>query len=191
MHKLFLPVIILLQLSACSSTNVNQSYDKNTDFSQYQTFSFHPWDLEKSREINRFDQERIFSSISKELENKGYTHVNDQGDLIVDIFIVLDKKQGTTAYLNYYRSPYWGGYGFFGYGYGYSTGYYSTTVGTYNYMQGTAIINLFDRSEKKLVWQGTSNGIVSNDMNERSANIPKTVKQIFFHFPRNKKKKKK
>lgn len=189
MQKLFILTTILLVFSACDSYKVNQTYDKNTDFNQYQTFSFHPWDDENSSIVNRFDQERIISSISKELKSKGYTHVNDQGDLIVDIFIILDKKQGTTAYTSHYGSPYWGGYGFYGYGYGYSTGYYSTAVGTYNYIQGTAIINLFDRSEKKLVWQGTGVGVVSPDRNERNTSIPKSVGKIFFHFPKKKKKK--
>ncbi len=188
MQKLFILTTILLVFSACDSYKVNQTYDKNTDFNQYQTFSFHPWDSENSSSINRFDQERIISSVSKELTSKGYTYVNDQGDLIVDIFIIIDKKQGTTAYTSHYGSPYWGGYGFYGYGYGYSPGYYSTVVGTYNYIQGTAIINLFDRSEKKLVWQGTGVGVVNPDRNERYATISKSIGKIFFHFPKKKKK---
>jgi hypothetical protein len=188
MQKLISFTILVLLLQACSPYKVTQEYDKNTDFNRFKTFSFSPWDSENSRLVNRFDQERLISAIANELTKKGYTQVSGKGDLIVDIFVIFDQKQGTTAYTSHYASPYWGGYGFYGYGYGYFPGYGSTVVETYNYVQGTIIINLFDRMGKLLVWQGTGIGTVSTSHQERKTNIPKIIEQIFFKFPKKRKK---
>ncbi len=188
MQKIIPFVLLVFILQSCSPYKVTQEYDKNTDFNQFRTFSFYPWDPENSRVINRFDQERLTAAIADELTKKGYKQVNEKGDLVVDIFVILDRKQSTTAYTSHYASPYWGGYGFYGYGYGYFPGYGSTVVETSNYVQGTIIINLFDRMGKRLVWQGTGIGTVSPDHQERKANIPKIVEQIFFKFPKKKKK---
>lgn len=186
MQKFLTFILIAIFVQACSPYKVTQEYDHNTDFNQFKTFSFSPWDSENSRLVNRFDQERLISAITDELTKKGYSHVSEKGDLIVDIYVILNQKQATTAYTSHYASPYWGGYGFYGYGYGYFPGYGTTYVETYNYVQGTLIINLFDRVEKRQVWQGTGIGTVSQDNQERKANIPKIIEQMFFKFPKKK-----
>ena len=136
------------------------------------------------RIINRFDQERLLSALADQLKKRGYRQVNQDGDIEADIFLILDSKQSTTAYTNYYGGGYWGGYGYgFGYGYGYGYAPATTSYVTENYVEGTLIVNLFDQKLKKLIWQGVGVGTVDDNPQTREKNLPKNIAAIMAPYP--------
>lgn len=186
MKKIPLYLLVLMLISSCSTLKVSQEFDKSIDFTKYKTFSIHTWNDENSALINRFDQERLISALADQLKKRGYTQVNQDGDIEADIFLILDRKQSTTAYSSYYGGGYWSGYGY-GFGYGYYPGYGATNYQTEVYVEGTLIVNLFDRTLKKLVWQGTGLGTIDQDPQTREKGIPKAMDQIFWKYPVRKK----
>lgn len=187
MKRISFYLLITILISSCSTLKVTQEFDKNTDFTQFKTFSIHAWNDENSNLISRFDQERLLSALADQLKKRGYIQVISGGDIEADIFLILDRKLSTTAYTNYYGGGYWGGYGY-GFGYGYGPGYGTTSYQTEVYVEGTLIINLFDSKQKKLIWQGTGVGTVDNDPQTREKGIPKALDQIFWKYPVKKKR---
>lgn len=188
MKRFIFLIAISSLIISCTTLKVTQEYDKSVDFTQYETFSIHPWNEENSALINRFDQERLLLALADQLKKRGYRQINQDGDIEADIFLILDSKQSTTAYTNYYGGGYWGGYGYgFGYGYGYGYGPANTSYVTENYVEGTLIVNLFDQKLKKLIWQGVGVGTVDDNAQTRENGIKKALDQIFWKYPVRKK----
>ncbi len=196
MKKLILyTLLIVFILSACSSLDVTNNYDKSVDFKNFSTYSLFPWDTHNDKAINDYDKYTIISSIKDEMESRGYAYVENNGDLIVSLFVVLQNKTSYQAYTTHYGgyAGYGGGWGYYGspwaYGYGWGPGYSSTTVQSTNYKQGTLIIDIFQLDNKKLIWQGIGSGEVIEDLEERDRKLPKRISQVFRKFPIPKSKK--
>jgi hypothetical protein len=72
--------LLLLILISCSSSKVVYDYDKKVDFNQYKTYHI----FENAGEgLNKFDQDRILSSIDKEMIALGFTK-QDNPDFFID-----------------------------------------------------------------------------------------------------------
>ena len=125
---------------------------------------------------------KVLRSIAQEMKARGYTQQEANGDLSVNMFVILDDKTGITNYTSFYTMGGWGYYYPFGYGYG--GGNYQYTV-----TNGTLIIDVFDHHGKKLLWQGVGIGTVSDDQHKRQKNIPKVISKIFWKYPKPKVKK--
>lgn len=127
-------------------------------------------------------------AIRSSLEDKGYTYVKEGGDMMVSIFITIKGKTSYQAYTDHYGgwAGYGGGWGYygFGYGYGYGPGYYgNTTVTRTDYQEGTLVIDIFDASKKKLIWQGIGSREIEQDLDKRDKKLPKNVHEILAQFP--------
>ena len=175
-----------LFLGACSSITVNSDYDKEIDFTQYKTFEYYGWAEESDKILNRFDKERIESAFGKEFASRGLQYVEGNGDLVVSLFIVVDQKTSTTAYTNHYNM---GGYGY-GAGWGWYGGYggmgmgtSTTTYSEQDYLVGTLVVDVFDKAQKKLVWQGVGQKTVDENPNSREKNSEKVAAAIMKPFP--------
>jgi hypothetical protein len=168
--------IAILLLPGCSGLKVTQHYDKEADFSRYKTFSILPPDPMIDVKVNRYDKELLLRSIADEMKSCGYVQQEANGDLSVNMFVIIDDKTGITNYTSFYTMGGWGYYYPFGYGYGGGNYMYTIT-------SGTLIIDVFDHRGKNLIWQGVGIGTVSDDQVQRQKNIPKTVRKIFWKFP--------
>ncbi|MDP2724571.1 MAG: DUF4136 domain-containing protein [Bacteroidales bacterium] len=188
MKKILIPLLIVL-LYSCSSLQVTNNYDKDVDFKSFKTFSLYPWDRHNDSLVNAYDRQTIEDAVKNEMERRGYQYVEKNGDLIVSMFVILKNKTDYEAYTNHYGgyAGYGGGWGFYGapwaYGYGWGPGFNSTTVTSRDYVQGTLLIDIFQLSGKKLVWQGIGTGEVDENLATRDRNLPKHVSHIFRRFP--------
>ncbi len=180
-------LILIIFLSSCSSLESTYDYDRSTDFSEFKTFSFYPWDYKHGFQINEYDKQTILRSIRENLEAKGYSFQKEGGDLAVSIFLTADGKTSYEAYTNHYGgwAGYGGGWGYhgFGYGYGYGPAYSHTQVTQRNYVVGTLIIDVFSISDKKLIWQGIGSREAEPNLEKRDKMLPKNVAQILKPFP--------
>jgi hypothetical protein len=52
-----------------------------------------------------------------------------------------------------------------------------------NYAQGTLIIDFYDVSNKKLMWQGIATGVVEEDPEKRDESTPKGMAKLMGEFP--------
>lgn len=178
MKNLFLIVAATLFLSSCGGIKVTQTYNEEADFSIYKTFFILPTDPIIDVKVNRYDKEALISAIANEMKSRGYTQQEANGDLSVNLYIILDEQTGITNYSSYYTMGGWGYYSSFGYGYGYGGGNYMLTI-----EKGTVLIDVFDNRGKNLLWQGVGIGTVDDDPVRRQKNIPKVVEKIFYRFP--------
>ena len=174
----FIPILFsgLLLLSACSGLKVTQHVDEEADFSQQKTFFMLPPDPSMDVFIDRYDKEMLIRSIVNEMKARGYTQNEANGDLSVNMFVILNDKTGVTNYTSFYTMGGWGYYYPFGYGYGGGNYMYTIT-------KGTLLIDVFDHRAKKLMWQGVGIGTIDDDPVRRQKNIPKVVERVFLHYP--------
>lgn len=169
----------IMLISSCSSLNIVADYDKEVDFTQHETVSFYGWTDESDSAINRFDKERIENAAFSEFKERGYEIVDENSDLVVSLFVVIDKKTSKTAYSNHYGMG-----GYYGrYYYGYGPMHYSTTIQEIEYTEGTIIIDVFDAKTKQLIWQGVGSDVINEKPQNRDRQIPYIIKGIMSKYP--------
>jgi len=186
MKKIFIAVVAAISITSCSSIKITSDKDGEADFSQFKTLSYYGWQKDSDKILNQFDKERIEKSFADEFKKRGVSVVEKNGDIIVSLYIVVDKKTGTTAYTNHYGAggPY-GYYGGFGYGagWGWGMGYSTTTYHDYDYLVGTLVCDVFEYDTKKLIWQGVVSGEIDQNPKNRERNIPRVVKELMKRYP--------
>lgn len=175
-----LVVAAIFVITACSSIKVTTDFDKTADFSNYNSASFLGWQDDSDKLLNDLDKQRIRTAFKNELENRGIELVKDGGDMAISLFLVVDHKTSTTAYTNYYGGA---GYGYRRAGWGWGGGHATTTYSESDYLQGTLVVDVFDASQKELVWQGVGTATVQEKPQKREKSIPKAVNAIMKSFP--------
>lgn len=185
--------LLLLMLVVSCSPRVTTVNPESTDLSNYESFAYLPnADVEMSN--TAMDQEdvnqRIVETTKAQLERRGFTIDRDQPDMLMLISVAKDQEVATDTdpvYATYpYNSygvrtvsPYYNNYYYNDfYNYGGVVGY---DTDTYQYTEGTLVINLIDRETKNTVWKGiTSDAIYSGSTTEEIVDL---VDQIFDEFP--------
>jgi hypothetical protein len=180
MKQIVFIILTFFLASSCSTLKVTSDFDSTTDFSGYKTYSYLGWSDDSEKILNRFDKERIEKAFAEEFGKRGMSYVEEGGDIMVSLFIVVDQKTATTAYTDYY-----GGYGGYRYSmpWGWGGGYSTTRYHEYDYLFGTLVCDVFDSKEKALIWQGVGAGTVNEDPQKRERNIPLAVAKIMAQYP--------
>ena len=184
LSRLAMLTVTALLVAACASKpTIETDYDHTIDFSQYKTYAFfNPMGIENPNYSSIYGS--IFrDSISKEMESRGYRR-SDNPDLLINVSGRLqDKTKVTTTsdpfmaggYYGYRRGAYgaWGGYG------------YGTTTHVSNYTEGTINVDIVDRAQKRMVWEGVAVGRVNEKRtnDEMRANIYSGIKEMFAGYP--------
>lgn len=174
--KYLLFIVMVISITSCSSVKVAYDYDKQVDFTKYKTYSLGE-DVAKMP-VDDLNRGRIITAVEKELAAKGFTK-SESPDVIIDIFITAKKRTEAVANTS---GP--GGYGYYG-RYGYGGGFSTTTVSYNDYLDGTLLINMVDKSTEKITWQGRGTKTLDEDASasKREQNINYAVKQIFTNYP--------
>lgn len=171
-------------LAGCASKpDIKSDYDHTIDFSQYKTYGFfNPMGVENPNYSSILGS--IFrDSIGKEMESRGYT-VSDNPDLMINVSGRLqDKTKVTTT-----SDPYMGG-GYYGYrrgAYGTWGGYgYGTSTHVSQYTEGTINVDMVDRANKRMVWEGVAVGRVNEKKSgdETREAIYAGITEMFAGYP--------
>ena len=179
MNKLFTLLVIILTFG-CSSVKVTSDANKETDFSKYKTYTFLGWQEDSDKILNEFDKKRMRDAFSEEFSKRNLKQVEQNGDMAVSLFIIVNKATSVTAYTNYY-----GGYGgrYRGYGWGWSGGSASTRYSQEDYLKGTMVMDVFDEKSGEQIWQGIAQGTVEENPKKREKSIPYTVSSLMKKFP--------
>lgn len=175
-----LPIIVLGLIYSCGPTvKVTNDYDRSVDFSQYKTFAVYDLKAQEGQ-MSQLNAERVTNAIRTEMISKGFTEVANNPDLKVNAVVILkDKKQVTSnsdfyGYGGIYRPyGYWGG--------GMLTG--TTTYNTYEYVDGSLIIDIVSTKTQKLIWQGIGNTQFDKRPDNPDEFINSSVKKILAGFP--------
>jgi len=176
-----LAVAALFLLAGCGAVapDIRTDYDRSADFSRYRTFGFVPEPTESRAGYETIAGKYIRAAVSRQMEQRGYT-LSDSPDLLINYSMKVEEKQSVTPYTT--LRPY----------YGYRSNRYRTWVGyqwetdtiTSDYTEGTLNIDLVDRGQKQLVWEGVAVGTVSReDQENREASVTLAVERIFARYP--------
>ena len=103
-------------LWGCSSIKVTSDVDKETDFSQYKTFSFLGWQKDSDKILNDFDKNRMREAFKTEFQKRNLKYQESGGDMTISLFLVVSQERSVTAYTNHYGGGGYGRYRRYGYG---------------------------------------------------------------------------
>jgi hypothetical protein len=181
MKRIALVVMVVL-FTACSTLKVTYDFDGQADFSKYKTYAFSEDAL--NLPVQQLNRDRILKAVENEMAGKGFTKVESNPDVLIDLHVKAEQKREATAT----TTPTYGYGGPWRYGYG---GGFSTTQINYNdYIEGTLFVNMVDNAAQKIAWQGRATKTIDEDISaeKREQNINYAVKQIFTKYPPAKKK---
>jgi len=181
-------LIVAAFFSGCSGVKVVSDMDKSVDFTKYKTYEYYGWAENSDQILNQLDKERIEKAFGMELSDRGMTFVpsgsDKGGDLIVTLYIVTQQKQQTTATTTGMGGSYgYGGYYGYGPGYGWGGGMSTTSYNTYDYTVGTLVIDIYDATEKKLIFESTASGEINEKTKGRDDRIAKTASKMMYDYP--------
>ena len=177
-------VAIAALLSACSSTKYYVDKDSSVDFTKYKTFQYYGWAEESNKILNDLDQRRIEKAFGDELEKRNLQYVEQDGDLIVTLYIVTEERTQTTANTTHMGGGYgYGGYYGWGPAYGWGPSSSHTTFNEYQYTVGTLIIDIYDAGDKKLIWESIAQGTIDEKTKGRDERIRKVVANMMKDYP--------
>jgi hypothetical protein len=174
----------LLVAGGCVGPKVLTDFDPSAEFSAFRTYAFAGMtDRDQGGVLdNSLMRKRIEEMVGRELTAKGLRQVGveDRSDLLVHFWVgVKDKQQvvdtGATG-------------GAYGGRYGWRTGYYGGGVTTYEYQEGTLIVDLVESSKKELAWRATIVGTLGANPEENLEVADKGVAKAFEAYPPVKKK---
>jgi len=172
MKNIFLLLITLI-LSSCSSIKVFSDYDRNIDFSNYETFAYFKPEIDKV-DISDLDKRRILMALDSEMNLKGLSK-SETPDLLIG-FTTKAKEQ---IYVNTGNNFGWGwGWGFNPWFWG-NGGYNSVSTRT----EGTLYVNIIDAATKQLIWQGKGRGGINEFMKNRDERISLFIHEIIENYP--------
>jgi len=178
-----LAATVILVASCASKPTIVSDYDHSIDFSQYKTYAFfNPMGIESPNYSSIYGS--IFrQAISREMESRGYVK-SDDPDLLINVSGRLQEKTRVTTtsdpymsggYYGYRRGAYgaWGGYG------------YGTQTHVSQYTEGTVNVDMVDRKQKRMVWEGVAVGRVNEKRTseETRTNINNGIQEMFAGYP--------
>jgi hypothetical protein len=173
----------LLAAGGCVGPKVVTDFDPSAEFSAFRTFAFAGLtDRDQGGVLdNSLLRKRIEEMVGQQLTAKGLRQVGveDRSDLLVHFWVGVKDKQRVES------TPVAGGA--YGGRYGWGGGYYGG-VTTYEYQEGTLIVDLAESSKKELVWRATIVGTLQDSREENLEMANKGVIKAFEAYPPAKKK---
>ncbi len=168
-------------LAGCASgPDIRGDYDKTADFGKYRTFGFVAQAGTDSSEFRSLATQVLQSAASSEMEARGYTRAENP-DLVINFKGKLEEKTDIESTPAPYYGPGWGYRGWYGSPYG---GYGGTEVTTRRYNVGTLVMDVVDREQRQVVFQGGIEGIVTKEMlQNREQSMRRAVGGIFSKYP--------
>jgi len=170
-----------LVLTGCASgPEVRADYDKAADFGRYRTFGFVAAAGADTGEPRSLATQSLQNAAAREMENRGYTR-SDEPDLVINFKGKLEEKMDIESVPGPYYGSAWGYRGLYGAPYG---GWGGAQTYTTRYTVGTLVIDIVDREQREVVFQGTTEGIVTEKMREnRDQTISQAVATVFSKYP--------
>lgn len=173
----------VLLLAGCASNRAPPSridYDRKADFSVYRTFGF-PKETGTDRGgYSTLVTSYFKSSVTTAMEARGYKYTEDHPDLLVNFFMNTRDRTEVRSQPNASL-----GYGYYGYRYGlYNAWPMYDEDRTVTYRVGTINIDIVDAEKKQLVWEGVSEGRVSDEaMANPKVTVNAVVTELMRQYP--------
>ena len=157
MARKIIPLCILTMvvLSACGpSWSLYSDIDDTASFDQYSTYNFLDFTEGNKKTITGMELERIRVAFSKEIESRGFTFSEENGD--VSVRITVYHRQAARGY------GYWG---------------------VYNHLERAISVDMYDNQSMKHIWHCAAVGELENDPEQRAAELSDLAARIFERYP--------
>ncbi len=156
--------ILLLAFSGCLSVSIKSSFDKDTDFSQFRTYSWGKVSVPKDA---LYLEDWVRDAVEDELQKKGFHSASsdENADLLVNFGTSVNKRFGATSIPN--KGPF--------------RTNYEDEKKTYN--ETSLVIDFTDAKREKLVWRGWADGFVSDENDRKDYTVVEVVSRILDTFP--------
>jgi hypothetical protein len=156
--KFMMGALLVASIAGCATTDapdMRVDYDRSADFSVYRTFGF-PKETGTDRGgYSTLITSYFKSSVSTAMEARGYKYSAENPDLLVNFYMNTRDRSELRPDL---------GAGYYGYRDGLYGGWpmYQQNR-TFNYQVGTINLDIVDAAKKQLIWEGVSEGIVTEE----------------------------
>jgi len=164
-------------ISGCAKVDVNVDYDESYKFNEANNFTVLAYNKTSD---NTLFNDRVVNALNKDLEKKGYKKVDENKADLIFVFHsnVKDKSQIFTDYQNM---------GYSGYNYGGFNGGANiiASTSTYNYQEGTLVIDALNPKTKKIVWRCIGKKELKQHISpqEKTAFVNKVILNMMIKFP--------
>jgi hypothetical protein len=174
-----LVLAVSLGVWGCGGLKVQTDHDPAADFTTFQTYAFAGMtDVSQGGVLdNSLVRKRIDQMVRQQLAKKGLREVGtkDSPDLLVHYWVGLKEKQRVES-----TGPAVGVYGRRG-PYGWGGGYSGVT--TYEYTEGTLIIDLVTPEKQELVWRASMVGTLEDSKEENLQMANEAIVKAFEDYP--------
>jgi len=182
MRKVLMVLAAAALIGGCASTRAPTSridYDKKADFSVDPASCF-PKETGTDRGgYSTLVTSYFKSSVSAALDARGYKYVEEKPDLLVNFYMNTHERTESTP------EPLMSSYGYYGYRRGLYTPwplYDDSRVVTYKV--GTINVDIVDAEKKQLVWEGISEGRLSDEaMANPKVTVNAVVTELMRQYP--------
>ncbi|MCG3204601.1 MAG: hypothetical protein KCHDKBKB_01316 [Elusimicrobia bacterium] len=172
--------LVAAVLSACATMgNVRTDYDEKADFGKFKTYAF----LE-AKEINESGllsnnliRERVEGLLRENLDAEGLKSVSleQNPDMVIQYWVGVKNKQDIASIPT--NSTYYGAYYHDHWGTSYDR------YVTYDYREGTLIVDLIDRESKNLVWRAYLVQVLEDSKDKNLETARRSLKKAFENYP--------
>lgn len=181
--RLLVTALIGLLAAACASSPKTMVVaDPNLDLSRFNTYGFTPIIDTDGNQYQSLETGFLKDSVSRELEARGFRKATDSTpDLLVNFSIETQEKVRSrpgpsmgygAMYDPVFDDVYYGGWGM------------THTTRIDQYTEGKLIIDLVDPVQRKLIWQGSTKGrLTQKDLENAQQVLDGAVVEIFTQFP--------
>ena len=175
-HLRTLP-LLALTLASCTSIRGYADFDPDADFSSYRSFTMAAPPTEAPAALPGYSVltgKKLNREIAAELSARGLMEVQgEEADLIVAFDLEGEQRTEVRSLPGSSMGVSRGWYG---------VGWYDRDVYTLDYVQGTLIVDVFDRARGELVWHGWSSVSIHSD-GGAEARRSDVVRAIFREYP--------
>ncbi len=167
-----LGILSLVIIFSSCSVKVHSTYDKSVDFTKYKTFCWlNGCEFTYSGPTYLNDsllREKIMESIVAEMNKKGLTQNDDNPDLLIDFHISVQNESSIIYHHGnddiYEFKPF-------------------PDQEVINYLKGTIVIHMVDKSEGRMVWRSEAIGYMDLHPDLSEKNIRRGISIALKNFP--------
>ena len=145
-------------------------WDEDYDFESVQTYQWAPTSETSLADVDPFMHSRIIKAIEFYLTEGGMTAVESEPDVYVTYH--TETKTEVRLRSNHFgygfADPYWGGY----------MGPQSTTTRVVEYEKGTLIVDIWDATQKELIWRGWVTRTIPSNPQRAEKDIIKAIDHL-------------
>ena len=167
-YRALLVLVVFFGAWGCMAPTVRTDYDPAADFTAFRTYKFAGMTALSHRSLldNSLVRKRIEQMVGEQLTSKGLRQVGaeEPSDLLVHYWVAVNEKHRIQG-----GGPYWrGGLG---------------GVSSYQYEEGTLIVDLETPAKKELVWRGSIVGVLGDSKEDNMRMMHEALAKAFQDYP--------